>query len=110
MAEHGQSENVIALRQRTPDDDAPVRTRKAKRAPFCRHLQVELDHNVRRVFCADCKAEVPAFDALHMLAHEFERWTDHRDRAEREARAAQTTLDDLKRQVRNAKAQLRRAS
>ena len=43
------------------------------------------------------------------VASEFERWETGRDTMKVEAKRAAATLADLKRQVRNAKAQLRRA-
>lgn len=89
-------------------DDAPVRSRPRK-AGYCGHRRVELDGTARRVYCRDCGDEVDAWETLSMLAAEPERWERHRETARADAKRAQAELDDLKRRVRNAKAQLRRA-
>lgn len=87
-------------------DDAPVRS--APRRGFCVCRNYVVDHRVRRVFCRECGEEVPAFDALARFARDLERHERLRDAAHAAARDAQQKLDDLKRQIRNAKAQLRR--
>lgn len=94
------------------DDDAPVRSRESdveEAVRFCRHLHVELDHEARRVYCRGCGREVPAFSYLATLAFDFERHSRSRDHAQREAERARRDLDDVKRQVRNAKSRLARA-
>lgn len=87
-------------------EGSPVTRRYVPRA--CLHRRIELDDVARRVYCADCQAEVDAFDSLAMLSNEFDRWVHARDRVKREATQKQDELADLKRQVRNAKAALRR--
>jgi hypothetical protein len=100
---------VVDLVPRDRDADAPVRTRPRRPGKrLCLHYRVELDHDVRRVYCRDCEQEVDAFDALTLLARDFERWTVSRDRAHRETRQAQAILDEVKRELRNAKARRRR--
>ena len=63
----------------------------------------------RRVECGDCGATVEAFDALAQLEYELDRYAGARERAKTEAKRQEKRLADLKRQVRNAQAQLRRA-
>lgn len=76
----------------------------------CRHLRVKLDERTRKVLCAECDAERDPFDALLVLADNLDRYKHWRARYKRERTAAAAELEDLKRQVRNAKAQLRRAT
>lgn len=96
---------VVGTRDST--EDAPLRRRRG-RTRFCLHRRLELDEEARRVYCSDCEAEIPAFDALVKFSREFERWVIARDRARAEAVRASERLADLKRQERNAKARLRR--
>lgn len=96
---------VIPLRPELAEGDAPVRTRP--RPPFCAHRSTELDVEARRVYCRTCGREVPAFDAMLELAREFERWLEQRDAAKREARRYQAELEDVKRELRNAKSRRR---
>lgn len=92
------------------DGEPPIRTRKTDRARrYCPHNRFELQAP-RRVVCADCEEEVDAFAALQTIAHGIERYTDARDRAKAEARRANDELEAVKRELRNAKARLRRAS
>lgn len=101
---------VVELKPRTADDDAPVRARPRERRPkFCRCVRFELDEGERRVYCRDCGKEKPAFDALMVLRHEFEKWKETRDRAKGEAKAAQERVEELKREERNTKGRLRTA-
>jgi hypothetical protein len=89
------------------DDAAPVRS--LPRPPYCGHRRFELDREARRVYCRDCGREVPAFEALELFSHEYDRWAQTRNRAEREARLAEARLEELARRERNAKARVRRA-
>lgn len=104
---------IIEFKPRVHDVDEDAPLRKRPRDPskrLCMHQRLELDQDVRRVYCKDCESEVDLFDALVKFARDFERHVEHRDRAKHEARRAQERLTDIKRQVRNAKAQLRRVS
>lgn len=76
----------------------------------CRHRRVKLDEQARKVLCAECAAERDPFDALLVLADNLDHYKHWRARYKRERTAALAELDDLKRRVRNAKAQLRRAT
>jgi hypothetical protein len=75
----------------------------------CYHKRFTLEAGERRVFCADCKQPVDAFDALDYLARNVERYMHERKGALSRLRAARLELADVERQVRNAKARLRRA-
>ena len=89
------------------DHDQPLRL--VRKEGFCSHRRVELVSDSRRVFCRDCAAEVDAFDALLDIARVPERYIESRKAAKREARRAHSELDEVKRELRNAKARLRRA-
>lgn len=78
-------------------------------ARACWHRRVKLDGKARKVLCAECGAERDPFDALCVLADNLDRYEDWRARYKREASTAAKELEDLKRKVRNAKAQIRRA-
>jgi FtsZ-binding cell division protein ZapB len=104
------SADVVELKPRSTDDDAPVRARPRERPrKFCRCVRFELDEGDRRVYCRDCGKEKPAFDALMVFRHEFEKWKETRDRAKSEAKGAQARVEELKREERNIKARLRTA-
>lgn len=91
------------------EHDAPVTTRPRDRSKgFCQHARVELDTDVRRVYCRDCGDEVPAFDHLLWLARHFERYVSRVKEAKREAEMRERSLEEVKREERNAKARLRR--
>lgn len=100
---------VIAFAPRGRDDDRVICQTPRPRRSSCRHSHLEVDASIRKVFCVDCEEEVDPIDALNTLAYECDRYVHSRDRLEREAKQASVTLEDLKRQVRNAKAQLRRS-
>lgn len=93
------------------DEGGVLLTRKARdHHKFCGHLTFELDDHARRIYCGGCGVEVDPIDVLTKLARVPDKWRAQRDRAKREAERATAELADIKRQVRNAKAQLRRAS
>jgi hypothetical protein len=90
------------------EEDAPVKVRRRER--FCRHHRFQLDATARRVYCGDCEGEIDAFDALKILADMFERVNGRYKHASAEAKRVEARLQELKRQERNAKARVRRAS
>ena len=91
-------------------DGRPPVTRSRSREHFCAHLHAVTHPERRKVTCDDCGAELDPFDFLEKLAHGIDRWTSARDMARREARQAQAELAEVKRELRNAKARLRRAT
>lgn len=92
------------------DEDAPVRRKRDPQKRWCAHWHTSLNETARRVYCRDCDAELDAFDVLLMLSQHWERYESSRDDMKAQAKRAQAELEDLKRKVRNAKAQVRRAS
>lgn len=100
--------NVRELRPRERDPDGlPIRRRR--RPPgerYCGHHHVEVGD--RTLVCADCEADVDPFAFLEYLAHNLEQYTMARDRAKADAERMLAELADVKRQLRNAKAQRRR--
>lgn len=88
------------------DEQRPVA--KDERQPWCRHKRVRLTE-ARRVYCRDCKREVPAFDVLDDLAHDWERYMHTREDAQARSKTAQANLTELLRLERNAKARVRAA-
>jgi hypothetical protein len=92
------------------DDDRPLATTPRPKT-YCSHWpagNVELNPETRRCHCRKCGREVAAFDVLEDLAREWERYISGRKEAQRRWRAAETRLEDLLRQERNAKARARR--
>lgn len=59
-------------------------TRRPKSS--CKHLRLVYDEKERRIYCEDCRTDVPAFDAFVGLV---ERWKENMD-------AAQRLLDDAR--------------
>lgn len=90
------------------DAGPPLCTLRKGSTTACRHRRVELDGQTRKVLCKECGAERDPFDALLTLADKLEHYKDWGTRYKREAKQAEERLTDLKRQVRNAQAQLRR--
>jgi hypothetical protein len=74
----------------------------------CQHKRVQLDVEARTASCAECGAVRDPFDALVALAGRLENYKGWGERYRAEAQRAADELEDLKRQVRNAKAQLKR--
>lgn len=97
---------IVSLFPEAEEGDEPL-TKRPKQG-FCWHRKFSLDGEAQRVYCRDCGREVPAFEALDTFAKEYQRHIDHRERAKREANSEQEKLEDVKRQVRNEKAKLRR--
>jgi hypothetical protein len=90
------------------DAGPPLCTKGRSTRRPCFHKRVQLDVEARKVICAECEAVRDPFDALLLLTDELERYYGWRDRYKAEAQLAADELADLKRQVRNAKAQLAR--
>lgn len=102
--------NVRELKPRERDPDAPPIARRP-RPPgkrYCAHRQVEVNAHDRKLVCADCEADVDPFAFLDYLAHDLERYTRAVAQAKAAAEVALAELADVKRQLRNAKAQRRR--
>ena len=97
---------ILPLFPEAEEGDEPLT--KRPQAGHCWHRTFSLDMEARRVYCRKCGREVPAIEALDTFAKEYTRHIDHRDRAKREANTEREKLEDLKRQVRNEKAKLRR--
>lgn len=99
---------LVPLFPAVGDDDRMLTTTGHDRRPWCGHQRVTLDTETRRVHCRECGREVDAFDALHTIARDGERWLEQRDELRRQARRAADDLEELKRDERNAKARKRR--
>lgn len=97
-------DNVVQLKPRDPN--AP--TMAVKRARFCRHRYL-LDENRRSVECSECGRQFDAFDAFSLAASEWQRHADNLRHLQDQVLKASEELKELKRQIANAKAQLRRA-
>lgn len=74
----------------------------------CTHDRIELSVYERVVTCAKCSAVLDPFEALLRISHHWERWDTSRKQAASRAADAQKKLDDLLRQIANARATLRR--
>lgn len=91
------------------DEDAPVTSgdRSASIAR-CRHKHIRLDEDAHRAYCQGCDVEVDPFAFLLTLAHEWERYSRHRQEAERKATSAHTRLEEIRRLERNARARVKK--
>lgn len=76
----------------------------------CKHPRLGVDAKTRGVSCQDCDAVVDPVDALLKLAERWDRYRGSILSHRKEIGRLQKQLDDLKRQVKNAKAQLRRTT
>jgi hypothetical protein len=91
-----------------PEGEPPLTGKE--RPPYCWHKTFLMDGESRRVHCRECGREVDAFDALDHFRQEWERYMGHLESTKRELELRRGELEDVKRQVKNAKAQKRRAS
>jgi hypothetical protein len=106
VAEHGVI-HLEVVHGAAEGGDAPVRLRRPE--GFCAHRHSELDGASRRVYCRDCGVEVDPFTVLEKLANDYESFRVARDRMKADAKRASQELEGVKRELRNAKARLRRA-
>lgn len=93
----------------SPTRERPLDRRPRDAEPYCQHWRLSLDHDVERVYCRDCKREVPAFKALEELARHWDRFIVGRKEAERRMLIARENLAELLRAEANAKARTRAA-
>lgn len=93
------------------DEEPPLaeHRRDPGEEPFCNHWRLETHRESRRVYCRDCKREVPAFDALEEIRRHWDRFIIARNEAERRAGVARANLEELLRAEANAKARIRNA-
>lgn len=96
---------VIQLRPRVPMDQGLTVVHGSK---YCGHRAVGLDDKLRSVYCRSCKAPLDAFDALLYFARSWDTFREDKERCERDIKAAQSRLDLLERNERNARARARR--
>jgi len=96
--------DVIPLVQ--PGVEQPVKERK--RDHLCFHRQFELDHESRRVYCSTCEAEVDAFAALDQIRRRWDRVASSLRELEAQERRLRVSVNDLKREERNARARKRK--
>lgn len=89
-------------------EDVPLTADKRDYCPGM-HRNVRLDSVARRVFCTKCGREVDAFEVLSNLAFEYERYKSAVATAKAESMRAYAELEEIKRDLRNAKARKRRA-
>lgn len=79
-----------------------------KRKGWCGNEQFEIDEKGRSVKCMKCDRSVDPIDALITIAREWDRFRQELVHYGVETKKAREVLEDLQRQVRNAKAQIRR--
>ena len=80
----------------------------AKRRLACLQEHIRVDEKNRRVTCGKCGREIDPIEALMILARDPDRWKEWTAHTLEEKRRADAQLADLKRQIANAKATLRR--
>lgn len=89
--------------------EPPLRVRHHKKR-WCAHAHVVLHMNSRRVYCADCDDEIDPFTALNNFANAYESHLAAIGRVKSELKHYSDALRDVRRQLRNDKATLRRRS
>lgn len=87
------------------DDEAPIHRDERSR---CQHKYVRLNTSAHRLYCRDCDEEVDPFAFLLRLHGEWHYWVQHREAAEKRARAAQARLEETLRLERNARSRVKK--
>lgn len=85
--------------------ESPLVQRRKRERPYCGHWGAEVDAQAREVTCQECGADLDPIEVLNRLAFEEMKliWSkEERDKLLQER-------EDLKREIRNLKAQKRRA-
>lgn len=85
--------------------EAPI---KLRRSPHCSHGVATVDEVKRVVTCERCGAVLDPVDALVVIARHFDRAKLTLDHLTTEAARKAAELEELRRKVANARAQLRR--
>jgi hypothetical protein len=81
-----------------------------KRKPvLCEHVLVVNEHS-QSISCENCGKAMEPFEALAYMAADWDRFAQQLQWLERRKSELSGELEDLKRQIRNAKAQLQRAT
>jgi hypothetical protein len=80
----------------------------AKRRLSCFQEHIQVDEKNRRVTCGKCGREIDPIEALMILARDPDRWKEWIAHWQAKKQQAESELADLKRQISNAKATLRR--
>ena len=103
-----ESETMTVIKMRPPRDGAPVAL-KPGRSRGCRHKQVDVDPGERTVECSRCGAVIDPFDAILMIADEWEGLDAWARRRERERDEAFAKTKELKAEEKRLKARIRTA-
>jgi hypothetical protein len=82
----------------------------AKRKLTCLQERILVDEQNRRVHCGKCGREIDPIEALMILARDPDRWKEWIEQTRQQRDKGEAELLELKRQVANAKATLRRIS
>ena len=82
----------------------------AKRRLTCFQEHIQVDEKNRRVTCGKCGREIDPIEALLILASDPDRWKEWIKHWQDQKLRAETELANIKRQIANAKATLRRSS
>lgn len=91
------------------DFGKPRRLHPKKSDKFCNHLALEVIEHTRTVQCKKCKAVLDAFDVLWKSATKQKNYLDWKGHYKAEEIKAREELEEVKRELRNAKARLQRA-
>ena len=75
----------------------------------CRHKQMLADEHLQQLECSECGRIMSAWDYILKVCKKEQMLFDHIKYSEMEKKQLDDTLADLKRQIKNAKSQLRRA-
>ena len=101
------SDNVVNFDLKVKDQKRGVK--KETKYNTCRHSQMLADKKLQQLECADCGQIVTAWDYVLKMCEEEQRIFDHIKYAKIERSELDSQLIDIKRKVRNAKSQLKRA-
>jgi len=101
------SENIIKFDLKIKNQKHGVKPRKYN---TCRCKQMLADEHLQQLECSDCGKIVSAWDYILKVCKKEQNLFDHIKYAKMESQQLDESLIELKRQIRNAKSQLRRTA
>lgn len=104
------TENIIKFIPKNNIDESQKRGIKKEEFNYCRHPSKLANTVMQHLECADCGQVITAWDYILEICKDEQRLFDHLKYAKEERNRLDSELIDIKRQVKNAKSQLKRAN
>ena len=101
---------LVFAEYKKPDDEQVGLTIKPRphQAIICRHLRSEIDQYTRMITCKNCGITIEPYDWIMTIGKQWETLNTKKADLAYANKQASKELDELRRQIKNAKAQLRR--